>query len=290
MSTADPSQDAYFSGSRLYGDDFVGGELERWLEDEREAYAALVATAAGQGTTYRYVYHSMNTIHGFRRLPDRRFEDVLGFGAAYAHEFLPILPRVGRITIVDPSEMFSGRDLEGVPLTYIKPNRGGTLPFEDESFDLITCLDVLHHVPNVSTTVQELHRCLRRGGFLLLREPTSSMGDWRKPRPGLTRRERGIPYPILRRIVTERGFEIVSECRCMFPVTSRLAPLFRGAPYNSPIAVRIDRLLSVLFSWNRTYHATNPLQKLRPTEIFLVLQKQEARGRQDRERKGHDAS
>ena len=103
MSTVDPSQDAYFSGSRLYGDDFVGGELERWLEDEREAYAALVATAAGQGTTYRYVYHSMNTIHGFRRLPDRRFEDVLGFGAAYAHEFLPILSRVGRITIVDPS-------------------------------------------------------------------------------------------------------------------------------------------------------------------------------------------
>lgn len=272
MSRHDPSMDVWLNGSRLYGDDFVGAELDQWLEDEREAYASLITAADPQGT-YVYVYHAMNTIHGFCRLPDRRFEDVLGFGGAYGEEFLPIIDRIGRITIVDPSDAFSARELHGVPLTYVKPNRGGTLPLGDDSLDLITCLDVLHHVPNVSTTVRELHRCLRPGGFAMLREPTVSMGDWTRPRPGLTSRERGIPYPILRRIVADCAFEVVSARRCMFPVTTHLGRVLRCAPYNSPIAVRVDRLLCGLFSWNRTYHAVNLLQKLRPTEAFLVLRK-----------------
>jgi SAM-dependent methyltransferase len=272
MSMRDSSTDAWFDGSRLYGDDFVGAELEQWLKDEREAYAALLTTTGQQGT-YTYVYHAINTIHGFCRLPNQTFEDVLGFGGAYAEEFLPIIDRIGRITIVDPSDAFSRRELHGVPLTYVKPNRGGALPFDNDSLDLITCLDVLHHVPNVSMTVRELHRCLRPGAFALMREPTVSMGDWTRPRPGLTSRERGIPYPILRRIVADCSFEVVSARRCMFPVTTHLGRIFRRAPYNSRIAVHIDRWLCALFSWNRTYHATHPLQKLRPTEAFLVLRK-----------------
>jgi SAM-dependent methyltransferase len=46
-----------------------------------------------------------------------------------------------------------------------------SLPFEDESFDLVTCTGVLHHVPDIRPTVVEAHRVLRPGGLLWIAEP-----------------------------------------------------------------------------------------------------------------------
>lgn len=68
------------------------------------------------------------------------------------------------------------------------------LDFESEQFDLITCLGALHRIPNVSMVVNELYRCLGKGGYLLLREPVVSMGDWSVPREGLTKREGAKKY------------------------------------------------------------------------------------------------
>jgi ubiquinone/menaquinone biosynthesis C-methylase UbiE len=55
----------------------------------------------------------------------------------------------------------------------VKPSTDGALPFPDASFDLVTCLGVLHHIPKVSFALCELYRCLTPGGFALVREPGS---------------------------------------------------------------------------------------------------------------------
>jgi 2-polyprenyl-3-methyl-5-hydroxy-6-metoxy-1,4-benzoquinol methylase len=46
------------------------------------------------------------------------------------------------------------------------------LPFSDNSFDLITCLMTLHHIPeqNISTMISELYRVMKFGGTVILRE------------------------------------------------------------------------------------------------------------------------
>ena len=126
------------------------------------------------------------------------------------------------LTVVDPSQAFVCDRVHGIPATYVKPAADGTLPFGDGAFDLITCLGVLHHIPNVSRVLSELYRCLACGGYALLREPVISMGDWRLPRRGLTRRERGIPLPLFRRLLRETGFELASERLCLFPPIPRL--------------------------------------------------------------------
>ena len=90
------------------------------------------------------------------------------------------------------------------------------------AFALVTCFGVLHHIPNVSFVMSELGRVLEPGGVMLLREPVISMGDWRKPRRGLTKRERGIPLHLLQRIAVESGFEVIKQSLCMFPTTPRL--------------------------------------------------------------------
>jgi SAM-dependent methyltransferase len=45
------------------------------------------------------------------------------------------------------------------------------LPWEDATFDLITCLDVIEHTPDDRATLRELRRVTRPGGWLLVTVP-----------------------------------------------------------------------------------------------------------------------
>jgi SAM-dependent methyltransferase len=260
----------YLSGRALYGDDFSIDEIADWFEDEQEGYAELGAKVRA---TYVYGYHALNEYHGFRHLPSIMFERVLGFGSAYGDEFQPIIDQIHNLVIVDPSDAFVQDTVLGVPASYVKPQVSGVLPFHDAQFDLVTCLDVLHHIPNVNTVVNELARCTRPGGYALIREPIISMGDWTRPRLGLTQRERGIPQDILGTIVRRAGFGIVTSSYCMFPLLAELFGQMRISAYNHKVTTIIDALLSSLFSWNIRYHAVKLTQKIRPRVIFLVLRK-----------------
>lgn len=46
------------------------------------------------------------------------------------------------------------------------------LPFKDESFDLIFSKDTLEHIPNYLSALDEIERCLKKGGMLILNIPT----------------------------------------------------------------------------------------------------------------------
>ena len=260
--------DAFFSGRALYGDDFDAGEIARWMADEKEAYADLFGRAEG---IEHYPYHQLNLQHGYRHLPDRPFPRVLGLGSAAGAEFLPIADRIGELSIVEPSDAYPVTAIRGIPVEYVKPAVSGEIPFPDGSFDLVTAFGALHHVPNVSTVVRELCRCTAPGGFALIREPVVSMGDWTRPRAGLTRRERGIPMALLRRIAEEAGFEIVRETLCVFRPLQRLWKRLGRSAYDDAFATRLDRWLCALLAWNLRYHRTRWYQKLGPTSLTLVL-------------------
>jgi SAM-dependent methyltransferase len=45
------------------------------------------------------------------------------------------------------------------------------LPYEDQTFDLITCLDVIEHTPDDRAALAELRRVCRPGGWLLVTVP-----------------------------------------------------------------------------------------------------------------------
>lgn len=47
------------------------------------------------------------------------------------------------------------------------------LPYDDNSFDLVVCFDVLYHrwVKNDISVIQEMRRVLKKNGILLIREP-----------------------------------------------------------------------------------------------------------------------
>jgi SAM-dependent methyltransferase len=266
----DSEMDEYLSGAKLYGNDFSQDQIDAWFADEAEGYFNL--TQAGNGE-YVYGYHALNRRHGYSGLPKRRFTHVLGIGSAYGDELAPIASSADRISILEPSEGFEGTVLNGVPVSYVKPVASGDIPFGTDSLDLVTCFGVLHHIPKVSKVLEELYRVLKPGGYALVREPIISMGDWRKPRRGLTKRERGIPLPILRDFVQQSGFRVLRERKCMFSLMSRLKHLVSGPVFDHAAVVALDALVSALPVWPDVYHARNAVQKLRPTAVFYVLQK-----------------
>lgn len=272
----DAGMEVYFSGKKLYGNDFSQDEIDAWFADEADGYFNLTQSGGGD---YSYGYHTLNKWHGYSALPKRRFGHVLGIGSAYGDELEPILEHSDRVSILEPSDGFKSTVLNGVPVSYVKPVASGDMPFDSNSLDLITCLGVLHHIPNVSKIVDEFHRVLKPGGYALVREPIISMGDWRKPRTGLTKHERGIPLPVLRGYVKEAGFKVIREHKCMFSLTSRLKHVLPESAFNNAPVVALDALVSALPIWPRVYHARNALQKLRPTSVYYVLQKPSLDGR-----------
>lgn len=260
----------YLSGRRLYGDDFSEDAIQAWFEDEKEGFADL---GAKNQTSYCYEYHGLNLLHGFRYLPTKTYRHTLSVGGAYGEELRPFLRNIQTITILEPSGAFVTESLDGVPVKYAKPHPSGIMPFKDETFDLATCFGCLHHIPNVGNVLRELYRCIKAGGFALIREPIISMGDWRRPRRGLTKHERGIPLPVFRTLIANAGFSIEKESLCGFPLTSRLGGILEAHFYNSRMTVRIDRFFARMFVWNYRYHPISFFQKFTPTVAAYVLKK-----------------
>ncbi len=272
--TIKPSADNYVErclrGEELYGNNFSPEEIKEWFRDEREAYYGL---AVRKKNNYTYSYHALNWLHGFSFLKGKSFNCVLGVGSAFGDELQPIAQRCKSITILEPSENFLVNKIGEVPVKYVKPSPDGSLPFPDDAFDLITCLSVLHHIPNVGEVCREIYRCLAPRGYALVREPIVSMGDWRQPRRGLTTRERGIPLHILRNILKNLGFKIVRERMCIYPLIPRLRYVLKTPPYNSRICAAADWMLSLLPFRSSCYHPKYLYQKLRPQAVFFVLSK-----------------
>lgn len=258
-----------FAGNRLHGDDFGPAELAAWYADEETAYQS-IATEGGREDFYDY--HALNRMHGFRHLPAGGLGAVLSFGGANGEEIRPIARRASEIVILEPGR-YPTRELDGTTVEYRKPNPTGAVPARDEEFDTLICLGALHHVPNVSFVVRELGRAVRRGGWALIREPIVSMGDWRRPRPGLTKRERGIPRGLLEKAFRAGGFDVHRATRCVHPVTPRLGRLLGLNWFNSHAMTRLDWLLSALHPLPTRYHPTQAWRKIQPSAVFYVLRR-----------------
>jgi SAM-dependent methyltransferase len=260
------SLNGYFSGQKLYGDDFDAPAIESWYADEKEGYAELADQDGVSADSYGY--HALNRRHLFRHLPQQRLGAALGLGAAYGGEFLPILDRLDSITILEPSTVLRSDKIGDVPISYADPAPSGAMPFDAASFDVVTSLGVLHHIPNVSHVVSEMARVLVPGGVALIREPVHSMGDWSKPRAGLTKRERGIPPRILLDTLAGSGLRVVTRTWCDSPTMGRVT-----SP-DSARGVLADEAVSLLFAWNFRYHATSKWQKIRPRSMAIVARRE----------------
>ncbi|MDR1115767.1 MAG: class I SAM-dependent methyltransferase [Tannerella sp.] len=269
----------YFNEKFLFGDDFSESQIFQWFNEEAEAYANLYGKHANTNN-HSYGYHNLNMLYGYRYLNRLKFNNVLGFGSSWGYEFLPIIDRVKKLTIIESSSQTVSKKIGKIVPVYKKPNVNGKIDYPDNTFDLVTCFDTLHHIPNVSFVLNELFRILcpnnkpnrGGGGYLLLREPTISMGDWRTTRPGLTTNERGIPKDYLSKIIKDANMEIVQK-HYYSCATSFLKRNWKKLNSDSWMYLYFDKHISRLLSFNTHYHAVSKLQRIAPSSVFYVLRK-----------------
>jgi SAM-dependent methyltransferase len=91
-------------------------------------------------------------------------------------------------------------------LEKVKLGAAEELPYNDDTFDLVTALDVVEHLDDDLAGLREMRRVLRPGGRVLLFVPTF-MFLWGL-QDDVSNHRRRYRLPELRRVLEQAGFEI----------------------------------------------------------------------------------
>jgi SAM-dependent methyltransferase len=103
------------------------------------------------------------------RLPLRAGARVLDAGCGSGRT-LQDLRAYGEVSGIELSELAAAHARER-DLGEVRVGRVESLPWEDATFDLVTCLDVLEHTQDDRLALRELRRVTKRGGWLVLTVP-----------------------------------------------------------------------------------------------------------------------
>jgi len=138
------------------------------------------------------VYYSKNILVRFAFLskikrflaiiPRRHFQTVLDIGTGIGIPLLSFVKSLGISNVVSIdvdrtllSEVKEMCKREGVhtQCSFMRCD-ARYLPFNDDNFSLITCLDVLEHIKDLERAVEELYRVLNHSGVLIVGYPTDN--------------------------------------------------------------------------------------------------------------------
>ena len=117
----------------------------------------------------------MRAIH--RLAPDQPIQRVLEIGGGQSGLARILYPDASIInTDLDPK--YADAPCNRQPGVQFIPADATALPFEDNTFDLVTMFDLLEHVPDDRAAASEAARVLKPGGYLMVTTPRE---NWRYP-------------------------------------------------------------------------------------------------------------
>jgi ubiquinone/menaquinone biosynthesis C-methylase UbiE len=99
-------------------------------------------------------------------------QDVLEVGVGLGSDHFSLASQSNRMTALDLSKEHLRLTIQHLHLEKLSshPVFGDAerMPFADESFDLVYSFGVLHHTPDIASSIAEIHRVLRPGGEALI--------------------------------------------------------------------------------------------------------------------------
>ncbi len=106
-----------------------------------------------------------------RLLKGKHFKNAVDVGGGYGRLCVLLENYADKVTLAEPSQqqLDIAKDyLKDHPEIERKLTQADKLDFADKSFDLITMIRVMHHLPNPVPELSELHRVLSDDGYLIL--------------------------------------------------------------------------------------------------------------------------
>ncbi|MBQ8814943.1 MAG: methyltransferase domain-containing protein [Lachnospiraceae bacterium] len=103
-------------------------------------------------------------------LADKTYQTLLdvGCGTAYLIELLSKTHDAKHVGLDLASEMIRQAGKKNIDGAEFVVGRSDGLPFEDNSFDVVTCSQSFHHYPDTDKAMQEAFRVLKPGGIYIL--------------------------------------------------------------------------------------------------------------------------
>ncbi len=156
--------------------DLFSAEKRRAARRERAEIAHRRAQERGETSTVRLPNEGLSTqkilsatIGKIRALAPEITGDYLDVGSGNGE----LIDRVVREFPVAPQACDYRDDLMtigGLRVDVVNLNTGG-LPYPDNSFNLVTCTEVIEHLEHFRATIREIYRVLRPGGVAVLSTP-----------------------------------------------------------------------------------------------------------------------
>lgn len=253
----------------LYGDDFDHDQISKWFHEERTAYHELPKSPV---SVVKYKYYNRNHFYWGEVVEGLASDDkVLIFGSALGSEVSRYNIKSNQLTLID-SDFDTLCASKPDSSTKIAASESGDIELPNESFDLILCLGVLHHIPNVSHVLDELTRLLKSSGSLIIREPVVKMGDPKTTRPGLTPNERGIPHDFFLQYFKTKNLLLSKSGFMGFAALGWLSRKL-GINLDSPLMVRLDSILCSMTWILLDYEQSTIRSRLAPTSAYYIIEK-----------------
>lgn len=136
---------------------------EEWFDNQAKVY--------DETDTILYSkYGKISCKNIYDYLSDKKYETLLdvGCGTAYLIELLSKTHRAKHVGLDLSSEMIrqaSDKKIDGAEYVVGKSDE---LPFEDNTFDVVTCSQSFHHYPDTDRAMREVFRVLKPGGIYIL--------------------------------------------------------------------------------------------------------------------------
>jgi len=145
-----------------------------------------------------------------------------------------------------------------------------SLPFKDNSFDIVYSAGLIEHFKDMSTVVNEMYRCVKKGGYLILTVPGYSLF---------------YIYKIIAKIFGfwklgyERNFTMKSLIKEMKNIGIKGENMIEsGAIGTLGLCFATEIIFRKLLSYNKYKSIMNILDKIPrifPKEIYLVIKKED---------------
>lgn len=106
-----------------------------------------------------------------RLLKNKRFKTAVDIGGGYGRLCVLLKNYADKVTLAEPSKKqldIAEEFLKKYPKIDKVKTQADKLKFKDKSYELMTMIRVMHHLPDPSKEFSELHRVLTDDGYLIL--------------------------------------------------------------------------------------------------------------------------